>query len=36
MTKNNFESMTDQELRDYILTNQNDQEAFYIFADFYY
>ncbi|MFN6569145.1 DUF6887 family protein [Dendronalium sp. ChiSLP03b] len=33
MTKPNFQAMTKQELRAYVLEHRDDQEAFYAFAD---
>lgn len=33
MTKPNFDAMTKSELRAYVIAHQEDQEAFYAFAD---
>ncbi len=33
MTRPNFSSMTDAELRSYILKNREDKEAFYAYVD---
>lgn len=33
MTKANYAAMSDRELKQYILTHRNDQEAFYAYMD---